>query len=293
MEFINSIGSLFRSENKIRWINIDEINIDSEIEGIFLQKQTEIENIAKNMIENQKNNKSAFDPAHPLILAYNKEHPEINNILADGHTRYKAAKKIGLERVAIIYKEFTREELLMFVYSQQLLRRNLTEVELYNAWSVLNRLRDEKGKKAKSDSVIAQELHVSRRTVAKMKKVEQEATPEILNSIKSGELSLNKAYNKITNEESKIEKATKSVCKSNKETKDVDLKLGQKRIHNTEYLKGYEDGWIYVYESLQYGKLPKELQIEFSELKAGTKSIELLQKSLYILKKLYEQKQTK
>ena len=129
MEFINdiknNIKSVLQSTDKIKWMDIEKIIIDPEMVGIFVQKETEIQNIANNMIENQKNHKSSFDPAHPIILAYSKEHPELNNINADGHTRYKAALRVGLTKVAIFYKEFAdRAELLKFVYEQQLLRRN-------------------------------------------------------------------------------------------------------------------------------------------------------------------------
>lgn len=296
MEFINdiknNIKSVLQSTEKIKWMDIEKIIIDPEIEGIFIQKETEIQNIANNMIENQKNHKSPFDPAHPIVLAHSKEHPELNNINADGHTRYKAAKRVGLSEVAIIYKEFTnREVLLKFVYEQQLLRRNLSEGEIFNAWAALNRLTNENGKKAKSDTEIAEELQISRRQVAKMKEVEKKATPEVLENIKSGELTVNKAYTQIKQEEAKIEESATPVIESKDKNKDVP-KSKTTESTNTDYLKGYTEGWMYVFESLQLGKSPKELQSELAELKAGSKSVESLQKSLLALKESHEQKQT-
>jgi len=283
MDFINNIKSVFQTTDKIKWMDINKIIIDSEFESIFIQKENEIVNICENMKE------KGFDPAHPIILAYSKDHPELNNINADGHTRYKAAIRAGLTKVAIIYKEFAnREELLKFVYEQQLLRRNLSENEIFNAWAALNRLINENGKKAKSDTEIAEELKISRRQVAKMKEVEKKATSEVLESIKSGELTVNKAYTQIKQSEKKTEDSAEPVVESNENTTKVASKSNKS---NPEYLKAYAEGWMYVFESLRCGKSPKELQTELAELKAGTKSVESLQEILFTLKESYEQKQ--
>ena len=285
MNFINNIKSAFKTTDKIKWVDINSIKIDSELEGIFVQKETEIQNIANNMAE------CGFDPAHPIILAYSKEYPELNDINADGHTRYKAAIRAGLTKVAIIYKEFAdREELLKFVYEQQLLRRNLSEGEIFNAWSALNRLTNEDGKKAKSDSEIAEELKISRRQVSKMKEVEKKASPEVLESIKAEDLTVNKAYTQIKQEEGKSDNAAELLEES--KTKSNDVASKSSKTPNTDYLKGYSEGWIYVFESLRFGKSLKDLQSELAELKAGTKSVESLQNSLLLLKESYEQKQT-
>ena len=285
MNFMHNIKSVFTTTDKIKWMDIEKIIIDPELEGIFVQKETEIQNIANNMAER------GFDPAHPIILAYSKEHPELNDINADGHTRYKAAIRAGLSKVAIIYKEFAdREELLKFVYEQQLLRRNLSEGEIFNAWAALNRLTNEDGKKAKSDSEIAEELQISRRQVSKMKEVEKKASPEVLESIKAGELTVNKAYTQIKQKEAKADDTSTPDVKSVEELKDEQIK-SEFKILNQDYLKGYSEGCMYVFESMRCGKSLKDLQSELAELKAGRKSVESLQNSLLVLKKSYEQKQ--
>ena len=205
MNIINNIKSAFQTTDKIIWMDISKIIIDPELEGIFVQKETEIQNIANNMLENQQNNKPPFDSAHPIILVRSKEHPELDNINADGMTRYKAAKRAGLSKVAIIYRDFAnRAELVKFVYEQQLLRRNLNESQVIKSWEALNRLTDENGKKAKTDTEIAEELHISRRTVAKIKEVAKKA-PGLVEQVKSGELTINKAYTQIKQNEAKAE----------------------------------------------------------------------------------------
>lgn len=280
MDLINNIKSVFQTTDKIKWIDISKIFIDPEFEKIFIQKETEIQNISDNMKEN------GFDPAHPIILAYSKEYPELNNITADGHTRYKAANRAGLTKVAIIYKEFAnREQLLKFVYEQQLLRRNLTEQEIFNAWQAMNKLTNENGKKAKTDSEIAEELQISRRQVSKMKEVEKKATPEVLDGIKSGEITVNKVYTDIKLQE-----------KNTKKTEPPESEEDGEILFPEEFAKGWSAGfsfgWEYVYESLHYGKTVDELYAEFTDMKAGKISVESLQETLAALKEFYEQKQT-
>ncbi len=285
-EIKNNIKSVLNPTDKIKWMDIDKIIIDPEFEGIFIQKENEISNICENMRE------KGFDPAHPIILAHSKEHPDLNDINADGHTRYKAAIRAGLSKVAVIYKEFAdREELLKYLYRQQLFRRNLSEGEIFNAWAALNRLTNENGKKAKSDAEIAEELQISRRQVAKMKEVEKKAAPEVLESIKSGELTVNKAYTQIKQEEAKTEESSTPVIESREKNKDVPKSKTTKST-NMNYLKGYTEGWMYVFESLRCGKSPKELQAELAELKAGSITVESLQKSLCVPRESNEQKQT-
>ena len=293
MNFIKNIKSAFQTTDKIIWMDITKILIDQELEGIFVQKETEIQNISNNMLENQKNNRPAFDSAHPIILAHSKKHPELNNVNADGMTRYKAAKCAGLTKVAVIYKDFAnRAELVKFVYEQQLLRRNLNESQVIKSWEALNRLTDENGKKAKSDTEIAEELHISRRTGAKIKEVAKKR-PVLMEQVKSGELTINKAYTQIKQNEAKAENSAvpsvESTLKEAAEKSAEKSKITTK--NNPAYFKGYVAGWQYVYDSFRFGKSPKDLQSELAELETGSKSIKELQKSLLILKESYEQKQ--
>lgn len=276
MEFINNIKSVFQTTDKIKWIDIEKIIIDQEMEGIFVQKETEIQNIATNMRE------KGFDPAHPIILAHSKEHPELNDINADGHTRYKAAKRAGLTKVAIIYKEFTdRESLLKFVYEQQLLRRNLSESEIFKSWSALNSLTKENGKKAKSDAVIADELQISRRQVCKMKEVEKKASPDVLEGIKSGEITINKAYTQIKQIEAKTTESHSQVDNENALSDE-----------NDGFVQGFKNGYKYVYESLKLGRTTKDLQVDAIALKEGKVTAQELLQKLQKYKESHEQKQT-
>lgn len=173
------------SEGKIVWIELDKIRIDSEIKGLFNQNETEINNIATDMKSH------GFNPANPVTLSQ-------DNILVEGHTRYLAAQKAGIKKIAVVYKHFaSRLEMLEYAYKQQLHRRNLSEQEIFTSYKKLRELTNEDGKKAKTDVEIAEELHVSPRQLAKMKEVEKKASPEIMEAFTGGTISLNQAYNQM------------------------------------------------------------------------------------------------
>ncbi|MEE1059613.1 MAG: hypothetical protein U0K92_09570, partial [Treponema sp.] len=80
------------------------------------------------------------------------------------------------------------------------------------------------------------------------------------------------------------------IIESRENNKDVPKSKTTKST-NMDYLKGYTEGWMYVFESMRCGKSFKDLQSELIELKAGTKSVESLQNTLLALKESYEQKQ--
>lgn len=232
--------------DKIHWVDIDKIKIDPELKGIFVQRESEIQNISESM------RTSGFDPAHPLILSEDYD-------CVDGNTRYISARRCGLKKVAVVFRRFeNREQMLEAAYQAQLRRRNLSEIEIYNAWSALTKITDSNGKKAKSDQVIANELSISRRQVAKFKEVEKKADLETLNSFKSGEITLNAAYTKIKADKVKevsnengtaVENSSASTSKTSKSPK-------------SSYQDGYSAGIRYALDSLANGKTPDDLRAE-------------------------------
>ena len=297
MNIIKNLKSVFRTTDKIIWMDINNLIVDPEFERIFVQKESEISNISANIQER------GFDPAHPVILTLSKVHPELNNIIADGYTRYKASLRAGINKVAVIYKDFAdREDLLKFVYEQQLLRRNLSETEIFNSWEALNSLTNKDGKKSKSDTEIAEELHISRRQVAKMKEVSKK-DPESVALIKAGSLSLNQAYTKIKDAESVQKDEESDVEKNANQTSDTEVKLvspnQEPKLQSVkipkpstgDYGRGFTEGLLYVLDCLNFGKHVDEIKSELSEVKTGAKSVDSLKESLIKLKESHEQKQ--
>lgn len=197
--------------DKIKWIAIEKIVIDPELKGIFRQEEKEIVNISEDMKLN------GYNIANPITLSQ-------NNINIDGHTRYLAALRAGLKKVAVIYKHFdSRQEMLSYAYAQQLNRRNLSDSEIFLSYQKLKALTVENGKKAKTDVEIAEQLQISPRQVAKMKEVEKKASSETMDKIISGETTVNKVYNEIKASEKNIVQKDE-VIKNEQEKNSVETK---------------------------------------------------------------------
>lgn len=224
-----SIENAAKSINtdKIKWISIEKIVIDPELKGIYKQEEKEIVNISEDMKIND------YNPANPLTLSQ-------DNVIVDGHTRYLAALRAGLKKVAVIYKHFdSRQEMLSYAYAQQLNRRNLSDSEIFLSYQKLKALTDENGKKAKTDVEIAEQLQISPRQVAKMKEVEKKASSEIMDKIISGETTVNKVYNEIKASEKTIVQKDE-VIKNEQEKNSVETKpkkISKKLSNNPNFEK--------------------------------------------------------
>lgn len=224
-----SIENAAKSINtdKIKWISIEKIVIDPEFKGIYKQEEKEIVNISEDMKIND------YNPANPLTLSK-------DNVIVDGHTRYLAALRAGLKKVAVIYKHFdSRQEMLSYAYAQQLNRRNLSDSEIFLSYQKLKALTDENGKKAKTDVEIAEQLQISPRQVAKMKEVEKKASSETMDKIISGETTVNKVYNEIKASEKTIVQKDE-VVKNEQEKNSVETKpkkISKKLSNNPNFEK--------------------------------------------------------
>lgn len=192
MNFINTLMAKTKAStittDKIKWIAIDKITINPKIKSIFDQGETEITNICEDMKLN------GYNAGTPATVSQ-------DGVLVEGHTRYLAAQRAGLKKIAVVYKHFkSEEEMIEYAYNQQLHRRNLSEQKIFNAYKQLRELTNADGKKAKTDVQIAEELNISPRQIAKMKEVERKASPEVMEAFTEGTISLNQAYNQMKEE---------------------------------------------------------------------------------------------
>ena len=125
----------------------------------------------------------------------------------------------------------------------------------------LARMKDADGKKAKSDAEIAAELQVSPRQIAKIKEVERKASAETLEAFKSGEISLNMAYNETKKElseqkeetslpEKKTEPASKTKAKEPKQKSEEKFSDRSRCLEQ----EGFRTGLLYLKKELALGK---------------------------------------
>lgn len=145
-----------------------------------------------------------------------------HGILIDGHNRYRIAQKHGLT-YRTVEKQFTdRNDAERWIILNQFGRRNLSAYDRSILALKLKPIIAEKAKEKQVESggavpqksakppvdtrqELAKVAGVSHDTIAKVEKIQAKASPEIKSAIKSGEMSINQAYQTLKREEKKIE----------------------------------------------------------------------------------------
>lgn len=146
-----------------------------------------------------------FDSGHPIVVWSGKK-----LTVVDGHTRLLAAIKLGIKAIPVVFREFANEKAaLEYAIGSQRNRRNLTDAELMKCISALDQ-RKKKGPQkdrphGKSADRTAMLLGTSRIKVEKIRSIIDHAPEEIKEAIRSGNLTINKAY-VITMEKVKTDK---------------------------------------------------------------------------------------
>ena len=186
---------LFVTEEKVTMLNPLIIHTASPFKDLFPIREKDLKNIEESM----KNN--GFNSGLPITLWAGHDLTVI-----DGHTRLAAAKKLLFAQIPVILKKFKDEdEALKYAIEMQTNRRNLTDAELLNCLTEL----DKRKKKGPAKSIASRDaipgksaeqtaalLGVSPAKVERLRAVNDHATDEVKEAVKSGKMSVNKAYNK-------------------------------------------------------------------------------------------------
>ena len=148
--------------------------------------------------------KNGFDESKPLVLW--ESH---NSIVLDGHTRLKAANKAGLIQVPVVLKKFdTEEDALEYAIRCQRNRRNLTDREILQCIAALDERKDKlanlrqnatevpNGTSGKSSAETANLLGINYRKVERARVVLDEASDDIREAVKSGQMSIHEGFQK-------------------------------------------------------------------------------------------------
>ena len=184
---------LFVTQDTSTMANPLEIKTASPFKDLFPVKQNDLERVMASM------KAKGYDNGHPIILWEGHDMTVI-----DGHTRLTAAQKLLFARIPVILKKFKDEaEALEYAIESQVNRRNLTDAELLNCLTELDKrkktgpaksLASREAKLGKSAEQTAALLGVSRAKVERLRTVSDHASDEIKDAVKDGKLSLNKAY---------------------------------------------------------------------------------------------------
>ena len=178
-------------------MNIENINTAAPFCELFPVSETLKTEIAEDM------KKNGFDASKPLVIWQGK------NLLIDGHTRLLAAKEVGIQEVTVNERDFADEdEAVEYAIRCQKNRRNLEDKDIFQCIAVLDKRNDKNanlrqgdseaphGASGKSSIETAGFLGISPRKVERARAVLDKASDEVKEAIKTGNMSINAAYNK-------------------------------------------------------------------------------------------------
>ena len=185
---------VFVSSEEVSMLDPTIIKTASPFKDLFPVREAELDRVVESM------KADGYDSAHPIILWAGH-----NVTVVDGHTRLAAAKKLLFAQIPVIHKEFKDEaEALEYAIKSQRNRRNLTDADLLRCVTELDKRMNEgrPGKTAtnlavngRSSENTAKLLGTSRGKVEKIRTINDHASDEVKEAVKSGKLSVNKAYN--------------------------------------------------------------------------------------------------
>ena len=178
---------------------IDEIKVHPSFQNLFSIDDDLVAEIAENIKIN------GYDKSQPIHIW--KE----QNIPIDGHTRLAAAKTAGMFEIPVYEHSFPDERsALLYAYSLQLNRRNLSDADLVNAVQKYIELGG-KTKKGRLREILSAKTGTSPATIARVMAVAKNT--EASNAVKTGKSSVNEEYKKLMGKkhpESKKEKQPSS-----------------------------------------------------------------------------------
>jgi N6-adenosine-specific RNA methylase IME4 len=145
-----------------------------------------------------------------------------NEFIIDGHNRYEIATRWGLEYKTTEKHFDSEEDVKEWMILNQFGRRNLSNYQrsvlaleledVFKAKAKENQIRKPESvlqisaeQKIDTRQELAKVANVSHDTIAKVKKIEEKAAPEVKEKLATGELSINQAYQDIKKEEKKEE----------------------------------------------------------------------------------------
>ena len=142
--------------------------------------------------------------------------------IIDGHNRYAIATEHNLPYTTVSYEFASEDDVKLWIFKNQIGRRNLPAVERVKIALLLKPVIAEKAKEQQirkstnfvlqnsaeqnpinTRKVIADIAGVSHDTVARVEKILDTGTPEILEKLRRGDISINKAYQEAKLQEQK------------------------------------------------------------------------------------------
>jgi ParB family chromosome partitioning protein len=171
---------------------IENIKTASPFRDLFPIREEVLERIVWDM------RKNGYDPGTPIVL-WDRPHP----VVIDGHSRLRAARKAGLFQIPVVRKKFPDEAAaLQYAVGCQRNRRNMRDTNILRCITELEILsepkcHDEIHVLGQTPQTTAALLGISTRKVQKTRAVLRRAPKELIAAVQAGEISINKAYERM------------------------------------------------------------------------------------------------
>jgi len=158
-------------------VRVADIVIDPEISAIFRIHDKTLAEIRRRI------ERFGYDKSQPVVVQKG--------------TRLAAAREAGLEEVPAFEREFgDREEMLMYTFERQAVRRNLTGPEILTAARMIKGPKEKDGK-GRAAELLAERLGVGVATVYQARAILKEGTEEEIEAVRNGEKSIKAAYGTV------------------------------------------------------------------------------------------------
>jgi len=175
-------------------MKLTDIVTQEEFSGLFPIQQDLVNKITESI------SKYGYDKSQPITVW---EYEDQKYVVVDGHTRMKAAEKLGFEIIPVIVMPFlNRKEAQRYTIKRQVERRNLTQAEILIAANLLKNKETRDGT-GRSVEILSKDIGVSPSTLVHAKTVSEKASEEDIKAIKNGEKTINSVYKEIKNKKQK------------------------------------------------------------------------------------------
>lgn len=220
-----------------------ELNVDAEFESL-------IPPLSADEFQQLEENILSEGIRDPLVIS--------DGILIDGHNRYKIAKKHNLPFNTVKMHFDNRAEIIKWIIKNQFGRRNLSAYErsilalklkpVIAAQAKVNQSTHTQtgyqpllnpSNAINTRAEIARAAGVSEDTISKVEKIEKTATPEIKAAVKSGEMSIHKAYESLNPRTYDIQKEFAKVAALREKYEKAKRQL---ELHIQNIIKGDTNG---------------------------------------------------
>lgn len=255
---------LFNRQNKdgkIIKIRIDEITTIPELEKAFNMDSAVKDRIKEDMSIN------GYSKAKPIHIFWWDE----KWVLCDGHTRYTAAKELGLDKIyAQVHTFKSINEALLFSMKEQFNRRNIEDSELFRQYELL-RQEEINGHKLTATEM-SEKLKKSKRHIFKLQEVFAKSSKEQLKKIREGEASINQIYTEIKKEENlEAEKLEEEAIKAEKAEAEIAAANLAEEVDETEIEQKVQNRIQKEFQQKQRDLQDKELELKKKEALISTK----------------------